>query len=163
MNDYDKLLQYSFLLLAKKRYTSQDLNKKLQQYLERRQIEDNELAPKVLKRLFQLKYLDDEQFAMDYVSDRINFKPRGAYMIKKELSLKGIDEETVDNVMNELEIDEISIGMRLLNKKERAWQNLAGKAKKEKAFRFLASKGLKIDAIYKAVERCYYSNSEVGS
>ena len=95
--DYEKLLTYSFRLLSKKRYTVSEIEKKLTQYSKRRSIEDNNLIEKVINRLFELRYLNDQEYCNDFINSRIKFKPRGKYLLKKELILKGLNKDLIEH------------------------------------------------------------------
>lgn len=154
-SDYEKLMNYAFRLLAKKRYTSSEINKKLTQFLKRHDLEDVALVDSALKRLVELKYLDDEQFAIDYISDRLRFKPRGKFLLKRELKLKGINEDLIDETISHGEIDELELAMAAFEKKQRQWESLEPRKLKEKAFRFLSSRGFKPDTIYKVLNTWY--------
>ncbi|MGP8321197.1 MAG: regulatory protein RecX [Methanosarcinaceae archaeon] len=56
----------------------------------------------VLKNLNEYKYLNDEEFAEAYINDRINFNPRGNFLIKKELREKGIAEDIIAEKIEKL-------------------------------------------------------------
>lgn len=155
MNDYEKLLQYSLRILTKKRYTHHEIKKKLEQFSKRREIAGAGLVDQVLDRLFELKYLNDENYARDYISDRIRFKPRGKFLLKRELKLKGVDDDIVKNSLDENEIDENALAWMALRKKQRLWSDLSEQKRREKAYRFLSSLGFAQDAIYKAINGCY--------
>ncbi len=160
MNDYEKLLQYALRILAKKRYTHHEMEKKLEQFLRRHEIVGVGLIDQVSDRLFELKYLNDEDYARDYISDRIRFKPRGKFLMKRELKLKGVDDDIVKNSLDEKEIDEGVLCLVALRKRERQWADLSKKKRKEKAYRFLFSLGFAQDAIYKAINGCYALREE---
>lgn len=162
-NDYEKLLNYAFYILAKKRYTSSELSKKCQQYMQRRDMHDEAILEKVLKRLFELKYLDDDQYAKDYITGRVNFKPKGKYALTKELTFKGIPHELVEKIFEESPLDEGEIAIRALMQKERIWNGLPALKRKEKAFRFLSSRGFRAETIYKIVDKRYNFDTKVES
>ena len=69
--------------------------------LKRKEFE-NEIIDEVIKELFEYKYLNDEEFAEAYINDRINFNPRGSFLVRKELREKGIAENIVDQKMKKL-------------------------------------------------------------
>ena len=155
---YEKLMQYSLMLLAKKRYTMAEMRKKMQFYVKKRKLDEG-VVSKAIERLVELRYLDDEGFARDYVNQRVKLRPRGAMLIKRELKMKGLKEKLIDEVLKDSEIDEIEMATRLLEKKWPRWAKYKGYEKKNKAFQFLYSKGFERDAIYRSVECCYDSNS----
>lgn len=154
--DYDKLLNYTLRLLAKKRYTDFEIRRKCKSYLVKRGGDEvgagdgREVADRVIARLIELKYLDDVAYAKDYINERIKFKPRGIFLIKRELKLKGI--------VTEVAIDEVKMATELLSKKRDRWQQRVARgmrAQKAKAASYLASKGFRPDTVYKAIDRCY--------
>lgn len=152
---YQKLVDYSFRLLAKKRYTSSEMEKKFIQFLAKRQQEDSDLVQKVMERLFELKYLDDQHYLDAYISDRLKFKPRGKFMIIKELSKKGLERKMVEEYFRKNEVDEVEVAIELLKNRERRWEGETAFKKQEKAARYLASKGFQSDIVYKTVNRWY--------
>ncbi len=56
------------------------------------------LVDGVLERLVEMGYLDDEAFAQAWVQSRDRARPRGEMALRRELSLKGIDRETINDV-----------------------------------------------------------------
>lgn len=171
---YEKLLDYALRILAKKRYTSFEMRKKLKEYGKKKGIDDNsddeaacfddapaggdfeKFAVAVLDRLKELKYLDDEQYAQDFVAARIKFKPRGEFLLRRELKLKGISKELIGEIFRwGEEFDELAVCLDALVRKERLWRDISAAKKREKAVRFLASRGFKPDAIYKVVNSRY--------
>ena len=154
LKEYEKLLQYSLFLLARKRYTTREMRKKLEQFSKKRGV-NCEVIVEVLDRLIELRYLNDEQFAEDFISSRIRLRPKGIYLIKKELERKGVPKDVIDNAMSEVEVDEIEMANRLLRKKMKSWEKFDSRKRKEKGYAFLSSRGFKPDTIYKVVGRCY--------
>lgn len=104
----------------------------------------------VIKRLKELSYIDDKVFAEKWVRDRINHKPRGRNMLKKELFAKGIDRKVVHQVLNDL-LDmnlERKMGSSLAEK----WLN-SHPPELSKLKRYLYYKGFSAEIIYSIVEQ----------
>lgn len=154
-SEYEKLLAYSFRLLAKKRYTTSEISQKMSRFLSKKAIADENLVFKVLKRLDELNYLDDAQYAKDYCSGRANLRPSGKALIKRELKMKGISSEIIDEVLDGAGFDEFELAKEAFLRKSRQWRNVDPKKLREKAFRFLASRGFSPDTIYKVVNTQY--------
>ncbi len=57
------------------------------------------LVDGVLERLVEMGYLDDEGFAQAWVESRDRARPRGEMALRRELSMKGIDRETIRKVL----------------------------------------------------------------
>ena len=162
-SDYEKLLNYSFRLLSKKRYTVFEIERKLKYYSKRRAINEEDNIDKVIKRLFDLKYLNDQEYVNDFINSRIKFKPRGKFLIKKELILKGVKKELIDEIMNKDLINEEDIGSKLIEKNMYKWTNLDKRKRREKAFQLLSRKGIAVDSIYKILDNQYNRHVKVES
>jgi regulatory protein len=152
---YDKLLQYAFRILSKKRYTHFEMKMKLTRYAKKRKKIDLKDVDAVLERLVELDYLDDKKFVKDYVSNRVKFKPRGKLLLCRELKIKGIHKDLISSVFNNIEIDEFKIAFESLNRRINRWRKHPLQKQKMKAYQFLYSKGFERDPIYKAIARCY--------
>jgi regulatory protein len=53
----------------------------------------------VIERLRTVGYLDDRAFAQAWVESRDRSRPRGSHALRRELQLKGVDREVVDEVL----------------------------------------------------------------
>lgn len=60
-----------------------------------------DLVEGVLERLVEMGYLDDEGFARSWIESRDRSRPRGENALRRELSLKGIDRDTIVAVLAE--------------------------------------------------------------
>jgi SOS response regulatory protein OraA/RecX len=85
----------------------------------------------------------------------MSFKPRGKFLLKRELKQKGLDEESISSALASTEIDEVKMAISVLEKNSKKLASLSGHERKSKAFRLLASRGFNPDAIYKAFNSCY--------
>jgi regulatory protein len=154
IEDRKKLTNYAFNLLARRSYSIRDIQKKMNNYINRRNMEE-ELVEQVIAKLIEHRYLDDEKYASNYVESRIRLKPRGIFLIKKELKMKGISEQLVERTISRMDISEEDMAGSLLDKKLPVWNRLEPKKRRERAYRYLTSRGFKMETVYKAVNRCY--------
>ncbi|MDD3861639.1 MAG: regulatory protein RecX [Candidatus Gracilibacteria bacterium] len=99
--------------------------------------------------------MNDSQYAKDYISDRIRFKPRSKFLLKRELSLKGISPEVSAEILDDSGADEFEMAIQLLRK--RGFFDSENLSQKEQAkyCRFLASKGFNKEIIYKSLKSQY--------
>ena len=146
---YDTLLQYALKLISRKRYTEYELSKKLIA----KKIGKDADHKRVIKRLKELKYIDDTSFARDYISTRILVSPRGKDLIKIELLKKGINEKIISSELEKANIDEEKLAKLVMQKRISRFQGLEKRKKKEKIMRFLLSRGFKFDTIYKVIDK----------
>ncbi|MBA4336485.1 hypothetical protein C0416_01790 [bacterium] len=149
-NCYQVLLQYALRLIARKRYTERELNKKL---VAKKVGDINDIAS-VIARLKELKYVDDGSFATDYISTRTKISPRGKQMLKMELRMKGVSHSFIADAIEKANIDEESLAKKVITKYEKRYVGLEKHKKKEKIMRLLISKGFKPDTIYKILDKC---------
>lgn len=57
------------------------------------------LCDQVVDRLVELGYLDDLEFARAWIESRDRARPRGAVALRRELQLKGIAHDTIEEVL----------------------------------------------------------------
>lgn len=148
-NNYDAIMQYALRLIARKRYTQKELENKFRDKkmgLKRDQ-------KKVIARLKQLRYIDDKEFAKDYIQTRLLVNPKGPNLLKLELKLKGVDKQIVDKAIEDADIDEIKVALDVLERKRNSINRFEGQKQKEKIMRTLSSRGFNLETIYKIIER----------
>jgi regulatory protein len=61
------------------------------------------LCDQVVDRLVELGYLDDLEFARAWIESRDRARPRGAVALRRELQLKGIADDTINEVLAQRE------------------------------------------------------------
>ncbi len=113
------------------------------------------IIEKTMQRLESEDYLDDEQFAVDYVKSRAANKPRGRILIKKELSDKKISREIIERAVSEYypESMEFELALELLSKNSARFGNLAEAELKSKLNSFLKNRGFSFEIINSLVNR----------
>jgi regulatory protein len=62
----------------------------------------SELVETVIERLREYGYLDDERFAQSYAALRIQQRPIGRQRLQRDLQLKKIDKQTVDEALDQV-------------------------------------------------------------
>lgn len=63
---------------------------------------DAALAGKVRRRLFEIGYINDREFALAWIKSRAGGKCRSAWVLKGELREKGIDAELAEEMVESL-------------------------------------------------------------
>ncbi|WP_291491474.1 regulatory protein RecX [Desulfurella sp.] len=116
-------LDYAFKLISKKRYTSKELQEKLEQ---------KGIDPEpIINRLKELNYLNDLEYAIDYKNKKQN-EGYGKYKILFQLKNKGISED----ILNNLEFSNSKLEEIFLSKIQKIKDN-----KKQKIYAFLINRG----------------------
>ena len=140
----DKLLKFATL-----RPRSE---KEIKDWLKRKKVHES-LHKELFNRLKRLDLMDDEKFALWWIGQRQEFSPRAKRMMNYELRMKGIKQETINEILENTEIDEEKMAKDLLVKKAYKWKGLDKLKARQKISQFLARKGFSWDVIEKVVEK----------
>jgi regulatory protein len=73
-------------------------------YLERR-AEDKEAVKKILDRLKERHYLDDERYARQFVRLRVELRKQGAFRIARDLRARGVPDRHIEAALAEAAAD----------------------------------------------------------
>lgn len=109
---------------------------------------DEELSGRVLGRLRDKGYLDDEKFAQFWLRARTGGRPRSKRKISAELAQKGVKREIVDKVLHDYDDDSEMLALRKLVDKKRSKY-----ADEQKFMAYLAGQGFSYDMIKEAVKK----------
>lgn len=113
-----KLLHYSYDLLALRRYTIREMIKKLEGK-NRKSLTpcaDSELE-EILTSLIKSNFLNDKIFAEFFIDAQIRRKPTGVMKLKQLLKSKGIDQDVINQAINTAALDEQQLARQLFQKK----------------------------------------------
>jgi len=138
----DKLLKFATL-----RPRSE---KEIKDWFKRKKVHES-IHKELFNRLKRLELLDDAQFALWWVGQRNQFKPRGKRALESELRMKGIKKEVIESALSSLKIDEGKIAKELLIKKEYKWKDLPKREARQKMGQFLSRKGFSWEIIEKVL------------
>jgi len=125
--------------------------KEISNYLKKKNLGEKEID-EVLKKLERLKFIDDEEFVKFWIKSRTSGRPKGKRLIFSELIRKGIDRELIEKFLAESDLDEAELARKALEKKLKIWQKLSSLEFRQKAARFLASRGFDWETIKKVIE-----------
>lgn len=115
-----------------------------------------ELVDGAIERLTELGMLDDETFARSWIESRDRARPRGERALRRELALKGIDREIVDETLDERSIEapdaDADAARRLLARHARALERVADpRARRQRAYALLARNGFDSETATSAI------------
>lgn len=108
--------------------------------------ENDDILKKVMVRLADLDYANDEKFATWLIESRQKHALKGIRVIKRELLEKGIDKELVDSLLVRISSDESAESQKTLaekavQKKLQVWARYPILMQKKKIYDFLARRG----------------------
>jgi regulatory protein len=150
MDSFDKFYDKALNFLSYRTRSEKEVRDKL----EMKQA-DPEVIEKIIAKLKEKKFINDEEFSRQWVESRNRFKPRSLRLIKIELKQKGISDEILKKIGSNLEINldsDLCQAKKLVEKKIEKVKNLPKQEIYQKLGRFLASKGFNWDTIKKAID-----------
>lgn len=109
------------------------------------------LIPETIERLKKNNFVNDESFAEQWIENRNTFHPRGKRALKLELRQKGIDNEDIQDILDEL-VDEESLAYKAGLKKARQLAKLEWQDFRRKLGAFLARRGFPYSVISPLLE-----------
>ena len=126
--------------------------KEMRDYLLQKEYERG-IIDSLLVHWQNIGYLDDLQFAKQWVEERVSFKHKGRNLVREELRHKGVPPTIIEQVLVELnDHHELWSCLSLINKKiKRAEQQLSYQ-EKQKLFQFLQRRGYPFDTIQQAYQ-----------
>ncbi len=105
----------------------------------------------MIKKLKQLRQINDKEFAKWWVDQRTTFRPRGKFGLTMELRQKGIDKEIIRKAVEKM--DELPLAEKLAQKKAKSLKNLPREERYQKLSAYLARRGFSWETIKKVVAK----------
>jgi regulatory protein len=138
---YKEALAYALRLLAGKDYTVCQIEGKLSKRF------PSDAVAFVLEYISSKNFLNDYRFALNYFQSKME-KGWGRRKIRYHLKLKGISEEIINAVENDVEFDYSFVEKEIDRK-----YDLSDRKDRERAARFLSSRGFTAGEIFNLLER----------
>ena len=109
---------------------------------------DDEAQARIMQRLINERYVDDERFARAFVNDKIKYNQWGSRRIEQALWQKGIDKETRQAVLAEINDEQYLEVLRpLLKAKARSVKANSEYERQMKLARFAIGRGFTFNLI----------------
>ena len=109
---------------------------------------DDEAQARIMQRLINERYVDDERFARAFVNDKIKYNQWGSRRIEQALWQKGIDKETRQAVLAEINDEQYLEVLRpLLKTKARSVKANSEYERQMKLARFAIGRGFTFNLI----------------
>jgi len=113
----------------------------------------DEIIEQVLERLRRNRLVDDGEFARSWVDNRSEFRPRGRRALNSELRQKGVDQNIIDEVLQD--IDEDNLAYQAARKNARKYRKYEWPDFRKKLLGFLARRGFNYSIAAPVVERVW--------
>jgi regulatory protein len=104
-----------------------------------------------IKKLRQLKLLNDRDFTNWFVAQRISFRPKGKRALRAELRQKGIKPDVIEEAL-EKAIDEVVLARKAAQKKLKAYGKLSQQELRKKMTGFLYRRGFSWEVVKSVLE-----------
>lgn len=123
-------------------------------YLRRKKFEEQEIAA-TIAWLREKGYVNDQQFAEEWIKTRQQLAPRGKQRLLMELYQKGIARETAGEALKEnvAAEDEAEAAYRAIVARKNRYRGMETLEIKRKIYNFLSYRGFSPDAVVAAWER----------
>jgi regulatory protein len=131
--------------------------KEILDYLNKKNVDELN-SQKIIDKLTEHKFLNDEEFAKWWVEQRTLVKPRAWRIIKIELKQKGISKEIIEGLEQDKEFkpkDDLEMAIELAGKRFLRYKNLPKQEIYLKLGRFLISKGFYYDTVKKSIDEVF--------
>lgn len=113
---------------------------------------DEDVVNQIIKRLKELNYLNDLEFAKSYIILKDKTKPRGKKLLYFDLLKKGLKEETIEKALAEIDEDEeVEKAKKVLRKKSQSLKSKNDFDKRNKLQKFLYGRGFSYEIAKKAI------------
>ncbi len=145
-NEFQKLLNRALRLISRRPRSE----KEIRDYLRKRKSPPR-LIDSVIKKLKQLRQVNDLEFARWWVEQRTAFRPRGKFGLTMELKQKGIDKTIIEKTIKK--VNELPLANKLAQKKLKTYKNLPREEFYQKMSAFLARRGFSWETIKKVVAK----------
>lgn len=143
--DYERAKWLALYYLGIKMRTEQELRKKL-----REKGADDALCDQTMEFLREYHYIDDVEYARCYMTDSCNLKKHGIRRILSDLRRKGIDENTLQDVMMDVELD-FESNLTALIETRAVNLDLSDPKQKNRLVGFLSRRGYNLNDIFTGI------------
>ncbi len=97
---YEKYMGLALRFVSYRPRSRQEIREYLIKAMQRKHTTAPLILEKIMDRLVELKYIDDQAFASWWVTQRTGRKPKGPQVIRGELIKKGIDRDIIDEELS---------------------------------------------------------------
>lgn len=144
-----RAIEYALWLLGRRARTQKEIEKKLQ---------DKEYSQAdvsyVISRLCELEFINDLEYAKNYIRQSKIIKPKGKYRLTQELLRRGVEKETITSALaEEFGDEEQELVERTLRSYFKKVQNLPREKQYNRAMGYLLRRGFTLDESKKAVKK----------
>lgn len=147
--DYQVALEKAASYCAYQERCHWDVEKKLKDWNV-----DIDIRDEIISDLIQQNFLNEERFAISFVSGKVNIKRWGRYKIKMELNSRYISSYSINKALQQIDEEKYILNLRdLIKKKAPSVVAKNSYEKKMKLLKYLASRGYETEIINEQLEQ----------
>ncbi|MEO0114839.1 MAG: RecX family transcriptional regulator [candidate division WOR-3 bacterium] len=137
-----KALNYAYRLLSYRARSEKEISERLANrgYSET-------VINQTLAELKRAGLIDDKEFALIFIQDRLNLAKRGKRAIYTELLRKGVAKSVIERALKEINQDETDIAKALVKKYAKRYQKLEPEKRKKRLYDLLLRRGFTFKTI----------------
>ena len=156
--EVEKAKNAAFRLLSARAYSCSEVKERL-----RRRGFDESVIEQTLEVLRRLKLVDDRDFALRFVEERMRRRPSGSALLRHDLRKRGIDAATADEALDEVfaHVDQEAVAMELLRSRRRQYDGVDRQKALSRMYGFLGRRGFGAVA-QAAAQRAWLEFSDSG-
>jgi regulatory protein len=110
-----------------------------------------QIVETILEKLLEKDYLNDQQYAENWIENKSINKPRGKKLVRLELKHKNIDQEIIEDAVNQMDQDE-ELAFRAAERYHKRLLNLEEDVFKRRLTGFLIRRGFSYSTVRPIVE-----------
>ncbi len=122
----------------------------------------DEIIDPVIANLLEKNYLNDQQFAAEWIENRTTFRPRGKRLLRIELMKKHVDEEEIQTALAALPEEE-QLVREAAKKYSNRLKGLDESTFKKRLYGFLVRRGFSYDDIKPILDEVWEENARLNS
>ncbi len=141
--EYRILMDYAMRALSRRAHTELELRRKLRKRAKHTTLNED----KIIKRLLDLKLLDDQAYLDRQIEMAIQVRFQGPYKIAERLRFKGISLNQIKERWDFHKVKEREVAQKALNKIDKKLQDLPNEKRIQKCIQFLSNRGFSAEII----------------
>jgi len=149
-NIYEESYQLALNILGYRPRTETEVRRHLESY----QIRE-EIITETIDRLKNNRLVDDYNFALNWIENRKEFRPRSRKALVFELRKHGIADQIIEQVLDQTVIDEGQLAYQVASKQARKLHSLEWNEFRRKLSGFLARRGFPYDVSDQAIRQIW--------
>lgn len=150
---YERLVNAALRFISYRPRSEKELRDFLTKKLTMWKVTGNVLIDKVVARMGELGYVDDEKFAAWWVDQRTAFRPKGNRLISMELKAKGVADGVISSVLASRGSESLLAAARqAIAKKMPLWAKLPVLERKKKLYDYLGRRGFDVGTIGRIID-----------